>query len=114
VPLDYRAPRGRTIEITISRIATAQPGTRRGILPSNPGGPGHQGIDLPSALAYLLAVFNCRFARKRQNLARQRQRLITSVLRFTGEDLTLGGIILGRTRTVADGSATGSPRSAGN
>ncbi|MGI5290233.1 hypothetical protein ACQEVF_43790 [Nonomuraea polychroma] len=54
VPLDYRAPRGRTIEITISRIATAQPGTRRGILLSNPGGPGDQGLDLPSALATVL------------------------------------------------------------
>ncbi|MEV6033910.1 alpha/beta hydrolase [Nonomuraea sp. NPDC052116] len=54
VPLDYRAPRGRTIEIAISRIATAQPGTRRGILLSNPGGPGDQGLDLPSALATVL------------------------------------------------------------
>ncbi|MFI9552808.1 alpha/beta hydrolase [Nonomuraea endophytica] len=54
VPLDYRAPRGRTIEITISRIATAQPGTRRGILLSNPGGPGDQGLDLPSALGTVL------------------------------------------------------------
>ncbi|MGR6919175.1 ABC transporter ATP-binding protein [[Actinomadura] parvosata] len=52
---------------------------------------------LSFALACLLAMFNHRFARKRQNLARQRQRLITSVLRFTGEDLTMGGIILGRT-----------------
>ncbi|MBB5079524.1 alpha/beta hydrolase [Nonomuraea endophytica] len=54
VPLDYRAPRGRTIEITISRIATARPGTRRGILLSNPGGPGDQGLDLASALGTVL------------------------------------------------------------
>ncbi|GAB1822666.1 alpha/beta hydrolase [Herbidospora sp. RD11066] len=54
VPLDYRAPRGRTIEITISRVATAQAATRRGILLSNPGGPGDQGLDLPSALAGVL------------------------------------------------------------
>ncbi|GII94890.1 alpha/beta hydrolase [Sinosporangium siamense] len=51
VPLDYRAPRGRSIEIAISRIGTAQPGSRRGILLSNPGGPGVSGLDLPSVLA---------------------------------------------------------------
>ncbi|MEV8637230.1 alpha/beta hydrolase [Streptosporangium sp. NPDC051023] len=51
VPLDYRAPRGRSIEIAISRIGTAQPGLRRGILLSNPGGPGGSGLDLPSQLA---------------------------------------------------------------
>ncbi|GII05225.1 hydrolase [Planobispora takensis] len=54
VPLDYRAPRGRSIEIAISRIGTAQPGSRRGILLSNPGGPGESGLDLPSRLAVVL------------------------------------------------------------
>ncbi|MEU4410244.1 alpha/beta hydrolase [Streptosporangium sp. NPDC023963] len=54
VPLDYRAPRGRSIEIAISRIGTAQPGSRRGILLSNPGGPGGSGLDLPSRLAVVL------------------------------------------------------------
>ncbi|MFC4588972.1 alpha/beta hydrolase [Sphaerisporangium corydalis] len=54
VPLDYRAPRGRSIEITISRIGTALPGSRRGILLSNPGGPGDSGLDLPSGLADVL------------------------------------------------------------
>ncbi|GIH94570.1 alpha/beta hydrolase [Planobispora siamensis] len=54
VPLDYRAPRGRSIEIAISRIGTAQPGSRRGILLSNPGGPGDGGLDLPSRLAVVL------------------------------------------------------------
>jgi pimeloyl-ACP methyl ester carboxylesterase len=54
VPLDYRAPRGRTIDIAISRIATSRPGSRRGILVSNPGGPGEHGLDLPSALAAIL------------------------------------------------------------
>lgn len=54
VPLDYRAPRGRSIEITISRIGTARPGSRRGILLSNPGGPGESGLDLPSRLAAVL------------------------------------------------------------
>ncbi len=51
VPLDYRAPRGRSIEIAISRIGTARPGPRRGILLSNPGGPGRSGLDMPSRLA---------------------------------------------------------------
>ncbi|WP_440074258.1 alpha/beta hydrolase [Streptosporangium sp. OZ121] len=54
VPLDYRAPRGRNIEIAISRIGTARPGSRRGILLSNPGGPGDSGLDLPSRLAVVL------------------------------------------------------------
>jgi pimeloyl-ACP methyl ester carboxylesterase len=51
VPLDHRAPRGRSIGIAISRIGTAQPGSRRGILLSNPGGPGRSGLDMPSRLA---------------------------------------------------------------
>ncbi|MDH2430466.1 alpha/beta hydrolase [Sphaerisporangium sp. TRM90804] len=55
MPLDYRAPRGRSIEIAISRIAAAQPGSRRGILLSNPGGPGGSGLDMPSQLTFALA-----------------------------------------------------------
>ncbi|WP_344980627.1 alpha/beta hydrolase [Streptosporangium fragile] len=54
MPLDYRAPRGRSVEIAISRIGTAQPGSRRGILLSNPGGPGDSGLDLISQLAVVL------------------------------------------------------------
>ncbi len=54
VPLDYRAPRGRSIEIEISRIGTSRPGARRGILMVNPGGPGDSGLDLPSGLAAAL------------------------------------------------------------
>jgi pimeloyl-ACP methyl ester carboxylesterase len=53
VPLDYRNQRGRAIDIAISRIPTAKPGLRRGILLSNPGGPGGQGLDLPSTLAVI-------------------------------------------------------------
>ncbi|TDC86190.1 alpha/beta hydrolase [Micromonospora sp. KC606] len=54
LPLDYRHPHGRQIDVTISRIATAEPGLRRGILLSNPGGPGDFGLDMPSFLAAAL------------------------------------------------------------
>lgn len=54
VPLDYRRPGGRQIDVEISRIASATPTLRRGILLLNPGGPGGSGLNLPSALAALL------------------------------------------------------------
>ncbi|MYY02921.1 MULTISPECIES: alpha/beta hydrolase [unclassified Streptomyces] len=45
VPLDHARPGGPTIEIAVSRIAAkAGPGKRRGILLSNPGGPGGTGL----------------------------------------------------------------------
>ncbi|MFD4633175.1 alpha/beta hydrolase [Streptomyces sp. NPDC058284] len=44
VPLDYADPGGRTIDIAVSRIKAKSPGTRRGILLSNPGGPGGTGL----------------------------------------------------------------------
>ncbi|QEU95585.1 alpha/beta hydrolase [Streptomyces kanamyceticus] len=44
VPLDYSDPGGRTIDIAISRIKAKSPGQRRGILLSNPGGPGGNGL----------------------------------------------------------------------
>ncbi|MFE4331719.1 alpha/beta hydrolase [Streptomyces sp. NPDC056831] len=45
VPLDYSDPGGRTIRIAVSRIkATAKHGQRRGVLLSNPGGPGGTGL----------------------------------------------------------------------
>jgi pimeloyl-ACP methyl ester carboxylesterase len=46
VPLDYRAPNGRKINIAISRIK-ADSGKRRGVLLLNPGGPGGAGLDFP-------------------------------------------------------------------
>ncbi|MER7701908.1 alpha/beta hydrolase [Kitasatospora sp. NPDC097605] len=49
VPLDYRAPRGRTIEIAVSKLPTAKPGLRRGILVHNGGGPGIASLHLPTA-----------------------------------------------------------------
>jgi pimeloyl-ACP methyl ester carboxylesterase len=48
VPLDHRSPGGRTIDLVVSRIATAQPGLRRGVLVVNTGGPGDIGVDAPS------------------------------------------------------------------
>lgn len=48
VPLDYADPEGRTIRLAISRIQAKSP-ERRGILLSNPGGPG--GTGLASTLA---------------------------------------------------------------
>ncbi|WP_436760030.1 alpha/beta hydrolase [Streptosporangium sp. V21-05] len=51
VPLDYRNPDGRKIEITISRMASEKPSRRRGVLLTNPGGPGAGGIGYPVILA---------------------------------------------------------------
>src|SRR4051812_44361755 len=51
VPLDYRHPRGQTITVEVSRIATAKPGKKRGDLLFNPGGPGLEGLDTNSAMA---------------------------------------------------------------
>ncbi|MEU5286817.1 alpha/beta hydrolase [Streptomyces sp. CA-278952] len=51
VPLDYRHPDGRRIEIAISRLASENPSERRGVLVTNPGGPGGTGLDYPAVLA---------------------------------------------------------------
>ena len=50
VPLDYRHPRGRQITIMISKLSSAKPEKRRGILLTNPGGPGGTGLDFPGFL----------------------------------------------------------------
>ncbi|WP_218002617.1 alpha/beta hydrolase [Nocardia brevicatena] len=44
VPLDYDRPDYRTLTVTISRIPAADPALRRGIMLSNPGGPGGPGL----------------------------------------------------------------------
>ncbi|MFE2997022.1 alpha/beta fold hydrolase [Nocardia sp. NPDC059246] len=44
VPLDYNNPDGRTLTVAISRIAATDPARRRGILVTNPGGPGGAGL----------------------------------------------------------------------
>lgn len=46
VPLNYGEPQGRTITVAISRVPAADPAHRRGVLLSNPGGPGGSGLDL--------------------------------------------------------------------
>ncbi|MGC4938635.1 alpha/beta hydrolase [Kribbella sp. DT2] len=51
VPLDYRKPDGRQIELALSRLASKDPSKRRGILLTNPGGPGSTGIDYPGYFA---------------------------------------------------------------
>ncbi|MEU3574338.1 alpha/beta fold hydrolase [Kitasatospora sp. NPDC036755] len=48
VPLDYRDPHGPRITLAVSRIATAKPALRRGVLLIIPGGPGDTGVDRPS------------------------------------------------------------------
>jgi pimeloyl-ACP methyl ester carboxylesterase len=51
VPLDYRDPGGPRIEIAISRLASENSSRRRGVLLTNPGGPGISGLGYPVALA---------------------------------------------------------------
>ncbi|MFJ2026844.1 alpha/beta hydrolase [Streptomyces sp. NPDC087897] len=51
VPLDYRKPGGKRIELAISRIEATGPGKRQGVLLSNPGGPGGPGLYLPLGMA---------------------------------------------------------------
>jgi pimeloyl-ACP methyl ester carboxylesterase len=50
VPLDYQHPSGQQISLAVSRISTATPGQRRGVLLLIPGGPGGAGLDEPSTL----------------------------------------------------------------
>ncbi|MET1074577.1 MAG: alpha/beta hydrolase, partial [Umezawaea sp.] len=49
VPLDYRKPDGRRIEVMISRLASKNPAKRRGVLLTNPGGPS-EGLTFPADL----------------------------------------------------------------
>jgi pimeloyl-ACP methyl ester carboxylesterase len=48
VPLDYRHPGGEQISLAVSRISTAKPATRRGVLLLIPGGPGGAGLARPT------------------------------------------------------------------
>ncbi|MFE4056750.1 alpha/beta hydrolase [Streptomyces sp. NPDC059096] len=47
VPLDYRVPGGKRIDLAISRLRSTAPDKRRGVLLSNPGGPGGEGLHMP-------------------------------------------------------------------
>ncbi len=51
VPLDYQKPDGTKIDVAVSRLSTAQPGKRRGVLLLNPGGPALGGLGLPETMA---------------------------------------------------------------
>ncbi|PJE96923.1 transporter [Streptomyces carminius] len=51
VPLNYRDPDGTKIDVAVSRLATAKPGKRRGVLLLNPGGPAVGGLGMPATMA---------------------------------------------------------------
>jgi pimeloyl-ACP methyl ester carboxylesterase len=53
VPLDYDRPDGTQIEIMISRLSSASPAERRGVLLLNPGGPGGSGLSQPADMSGL-------------------------------------------------------------
>ncbi|MEI5527284.1 alpha/beta hydrolase [Streptomyces brasiliscabiei] len=50
VPLDYRAPGGKRLDLAISRLKSTAPDQRRGVLFSNPGGPGGSGLYMPLSM----------------------------------------------------------------
>ncbi|MGP3949237.1 alpha/beta hydrolase [Streptomyces sp. 7N604] len=47
VPLDYRRPAGKKINLAVSRIRTSVAGKRHGVMLFNPGGPGGEGLSQP-------------------------------------------------------------------
>lgn len=54
VPLDYRRPRGETIDLALLKVPAEDPGRRIGSLVVNPGGPGAPGTDYAASAS---AVF---------------------------------------------------------
>ncbi|MFF0633280.1 alpha/beta fold hydrolase [Nocardia sp. NPDC004151] len=50
VPVDYTDPGGRTLAVAISRVRATGSEQRRGVLLTNPGGPGESGLEFPLAL----------------------------------------------------------------
>ncbi|MFF4803279.1 alpha/beta hydrolase [Streptomyces sp. NPDC001351] len=54
VPLNYQNPGGTKIDIAVSRLTTAKPGKRHGVLLLNPGGPALGGLDMPETMASTL------------------------------------------------------------
>ncbi|MEU0503523.1 alpha/beta hydrolase [Nocardia sp. NPDC005998] len=51
VPLDYNNPDGRQIDLAVSRLQSKNPEKRRGVLITNPGGPGIAGLNFNIILA---------------------------------------------------------------
>lgn len=51
VPMDYARPKGKQISLAISRLLATDAGKRRGVLFTNPGGPGGEGSFMPLAYA---------------------------------------------------------------
>ncbi|MEU9081419.1 alpha/beta hydrolase [Streptomyces sp. NPDC048357] len=54
VPLDYRHPDGRMLDLAISRLRSENPAARHGVLLLNPGGPGVSGIYRPLTMNELM------------------------------------------------------------
>jgi pimeloyl-ACP methyl ester carboxylesterase len=54
VPLNYQDPAGAKIQVAVSRLSTAKPGKRHGVLLLNPGGPALGGLDMPATMALTL------------------------------------------------------------
>lgn len=55
VPVDYGKLDGRTTTVAISRVRAGDPERRRGVLLSNPGGPGAEGLDSLDLLGDVLS-----------------------------------------------------------
>ncbi|MFE3189533.1 alpha/beta fold hydrolase [Nocardia sp. NPDC059240] len=55
VPLDYQRLEGRTLRVAISRVKATDPAKRLGVLLSNPGGPGAEGLDSVDLLGDVLS-----------------------------------------------------------
>lgn len=53
VPLDHDRPDGPRIEVMVSRLASASPEDRQGVLLLNPGGPGGSGLSQPADMSAL-------------------------------------------------------------
>ena len=54
VPLDYTQPDGRTIDLALARVRTANDDERIGSLVFNPGGPGASGIDFLQSVSLIM------------------------------------------------------------
>lgn len=53
VPLDYRNADGAKIDVAVSRLPSKNPAKRRGVLLTNPGGPGGEGLSYPQVLKFV-------------------------------------------------------------